>query len=93
VPSLADLASGAGDLLAVEVDVEVVPVKAFAFPVLAGGVARQWPADGDLVLASGLFQADQGGVAAFDQVFARRQGAARQAAVDAGQGLPPSHAP
>ncbi|CAM3710830.1 hypothetical protein [Nocardiopsis rhodophaea] len=71
MPALADLASGAGDLPAVEVDVEVVPVEAFVPAVLAGGVARQWPADGDLVFALGAFQVDQRGVAAVDQVLGR----------------------
>ncbi|MER5436951.1 hypothetical protein [Streptomyces sp. NPDC002588] len=55
MPARAGLALGAGDLSAVEVDVEVVPVEAFA--VLAGEVARQWAADGDLVFAGGSLQA------------------------------------
>ncbi|MEV6993820.1 hypothetical protein AB0N87_32250 [Streptomyces sp. NPDC093228] len=49
MPSLADLASGAGDLRAIEVDVEVVPVEAFDPVVLAGGVARQGHVEGDLL--------------------------------------------
>ena len=87
VPALADLALGAGDLSAVEVDVEVVPAETFVLAVLAGGVAWQWPADGDLVFAGGSFEVDQGGVAAVDQVLGGEQPATRQAAVDAGQGL------
>jgi hypothetical protein len=46
---LADLALGAGGLLAVVVDVEVVPGEALVAAVLAGGVAPEWPGDGDLV--------------------------------------------
>jgi hypothetical protein len=49
MPALADLSLGAGDLLAIEVDVEVVSVEAFVAAVLAGGVAWQWSGDGDLV--------------------------------------------
>jgi hypothetical protein len=87
VPALADLALGAGDLSAVEVDMEVVPVEAFVPAVLAGGVAPKWPVDGDLVFASGSFQVDQRGVAAVDQVLGRQQPATRQTVVDTGQGL------
>ncbi|MGW4735405.1 hypothetical protein ACWEQC_40735 [Streptomyces shenzhenensis] len=87
MPALADLALRAGDLPAVEVDVEVVPVEAFVLAVLAGGVARQWAADGDLVFAGGSFQVDQRGVAAVDQVLGGQQSATRQPGVDAGQGL------
>lgn len=35
--------------------------------MLAGGVARQRPAEGDLVFSDGSFQVDQRGVAAVDQ--------------------------
>ncbi|GAA4003270.1 hypothetical protein GCM10022232_47910 [Streptomyces plumbiresistens] len=87
MPALADLALGAGDLSAVEVDVEVFPAEALVLAVLAGGVARQWPADGDLMFAGGSFEVDQGGVAAVDQVLGGQQSATRQAGVDAGQGL------
>jgi hypothetical protein len=66
VPALADLALGAGHLLAVVVDVEV---EALVAVVLAGGVAAQWPGDGDLVFRCGLFQVGQGGVAGVDQVL------------------------
>jgi len=52
---LADLSLGAGDLLAIEVDVEVVSVEAFVAAVLAGGVARQRSGDGDLMFSGGLF--------------------------------------
>lgn len=41
VRSLADLALGAGQLAAVEVDVEVVPAEALVLAVLTDGVARQ----------------------------------------------------
>ncbi|WP_371503534.1 hypothetical protein OG871_39120 [Kitasatospora sp. NBC_00374] len=54
---------------AVEVDVEVVPVEALVPAMLAGGVVREWSADGDLVFAGGSLQVDQGGVAAIDQVL------------------------
>jgi hypothetical protein len=70
VPALAELALGAGDLPAVEVDVEVVPAETFILAVLAGGVAWQHAADGDLVFACGSLQVDQGGAAAVDQVLA-----------------------
>jgi len=73
VPALADLASGAGDLPAVEVDAEVVPVEALVPAVLTGGVARQRPGDGDPVFAFGPVQVDQGGVAAVDQVLFEAQ--------------------
>jgi hypothetical protein len=69
VPACADLALGAGDLAAVEVDVEVVPGEAFVLAVLAGGVAAQWPGDGNLVLTCGLFQVGQRGVAGIDEVL------------------------
>ncbi|MFE0705259.1 hypothetical protein [Streptomyces sp. NPDC058872] len=68
MPALADLALGTGDLPTVEVDAEVVPGKALALAVLAGGVALQRAGDGDLVFTGGLFQVGQGGVAV-DQVF------------------------
>ncbi|MFF2820449.1 hypothetical protein ACFVT9_33595 [Kitasatospora cineracea] len=87
MPALTDLASRAGDLLAVEVDAEVVPVEALVLAVLAGGVARQRPADGDLVFAGGSFEVDEEGVAAVDQVLVGQQSAACQVGVDAGQGL------
>jgi hypothetical protein len=74
-------------LSAVEVDVEVVPAKAFVPAVLAGGVARQRSGDCDLVFTGGVFQVDQGGVAAVDEVLGGQQAAALQAGVDAGQGL------
>lgn len=64
MPAPADLALRAGDLPAVEVDVEVVPVEALVSAVPAGGVARQWTADGRLVFALGPLQVDRGGVAA-----------------------------
>lgn len=62
--ALADLAPWAGDLPAVKIDAEVVPVEAFVPAVLVGGITRQRPADGDLVFALGSFQVDQRGVAA-----------------------------
>ncbi|MEU3049913.1 hypothetical protein ABZ705_25955 [Streptomyces sp. NPDC006984] len=71
MPSRAGLALRAGDLLAVEVDMEVVAAEAVVLAVLAGGVDRQRPGDRDLVLAGRLFQMDQGGVAAVDQVLGR----------------------
>jgi hypothetical protein len=49
--------------------VEVVAAEAFVAAVLPSGVARQWPGDGDLVVSGGLFQVDQGGVAAVDEAF------------------------
>jgi hypothetical protein len=64
VPSLADLALRAGDLLAVVVDAEVIAGVALLGAVLAGGVAGQRPGEGDLVLAADLFHVNQGGVAA-----------------------------
>jgi hypothetical protein len=57
VPSLADLALRAGDLLAVVVDAEVIAGVALLGAVLAGGVAGQRPGEGDLVLAADLFHA------------------------------------
>ncbi|MFD9543895.1 hypothetical protein [Streptomyces sp. NPDC060022] len=87
MPALADLALGAGDLLAVVVDVEVVPGEALASAVLAGGVAWQWSGDGDLVFSGGLFQVGQGGVAAVDEVLGGQQAATGQARVNAGQDL------
>jgi hypothetical protein len=41
---------GASDLLAVVVDVEVVPGEAFASAVLPGGIAPERPGNGDLVI-------------------------------------------
>jgi hypothetical protein len=73
VPARADLALGAGDLLAVVVDVEVVPGEALVPPVLTGGVAPEGPGDGDLVFTCGLFQVGQGGVAGVDQVLGGQQ--------------------
>ncbi|WP_251016608.1 hypothetical protein [Streptomyces sp. ISL-99] len=69
MPALADLALRAGDLSAVEVDAEVVPVEALVLAVLAGGVARQRSGDRDLVLSGSLLQVGQGGAAAVDQVL------------------------
>ena len=73
MPAPADLPLGAGDLLAIEVDVEVVPVEPFVAAVLAGGVTRQRSGDGDLVFPGGVFQVDQGGVATVDQVLGGQQ--------------------
>lgn len=69
MPALADLPLGAGDLVAIEVDVEVVPVEAVVAAVLAGGVAGQWSGDGDLVFAGGVFQVGEGGVATVGEVL------------------------
>lgn len=66
---------------------DVVAAEAVVPAVLAGGVDRQWSGDCDLVFAGCLFQMDQGGVAAVDQVLGGHQPAARQAGVDAGQSL------
>jgi hypothetical protein len=66
VPAPADLPLGAGDLLAVVVDVEVVAGEAFTPAVLPGGVAPERPGDGDLVVTCGLCKVGQGGVAAVD---------------------------
>jgi hypothetical protein len=49
VPAPAGLALEAGDLPAVEVDVEVIAAEAVVLAVLAGGVDRQWSGDRDLV--------------------------------------------
>ncbi|GAA4781702.1 hypothetical protein GCM10023220_00140 [Streptomyces ziwulingensis] len=87
MPAGAGLSLGAGDLLAVVVDVEVVPGEALVPTVLAGGVAVQRPGDGDLVVTGGLFQVAQGGVASVDQVLGGQQSATGQAGVDAGQDL------
>jgi hypothetical protein len=43
VPALADLALGAGDLLTVVVDVEVIPGEPFVLTVLAVGLLRSGP--------------------------------------------------
>ncbi|MFF1649630.1 hypothetical protein [Streptomyces sp. NPDC058240] len=69
MPAPADLALGTGHLLAVVIDVEIVPAEALALAVLSGGVSRQWSGEGDLVLPGGLFQVDQRGVAAVDEVL------------------------
>lgn len=87
MPAPADLPLGAGDLLAIEVDVEVVPVEPFVAAVLAGGITRQWSGDGDLVFPGGVFQVDQGGVATVNEVLGGQQATALQTGVDAGQGL------
>ncbi len=87
VPAGADLAVRAGDLLAVEADVKIVPAEALAQAVLAGGVDRQRSADGDLMFACGSFQVDQRGVAAVDQVLGGQQPTPRQPSVEAGQHL------
>jgi hypothetical protein len=55
MPALADLPLGTGHLLAIKVDMEVVPVEALVAAVLAGGVAWQRSGDGDLVFSGGLF--------------------------------------
>lgn len=73
MPALADLPLGAGDLLAVVVDVEVVAGEAFTPTVLPGGVAPERPGDGDLVVMCGLCKVGQGGVAAVDQVLGGQQ--------------------
>lgn len=43
MPALADLALGAGDLLTVVVDVEVVPGEALVPAMLTGGMLRSGP--------------------------------------------------
>lgn len=87
VPALADLALGTGDLPTVVVDLEVVPGAALVAAVPAGRMAAEWPGDGDLVFAGGLFQVGQGGVAGVDQVLGGQQLAWGHAGVDAGQDL------
>ncbi|HEX6360879.1 hypothetical protein [Actinophytocola sp.] len=87
LPASADLSLGADDLLAIEVDMEVVPVEAFVVSVLPGGVARQWSGDGDLVFSGGMFQVNQGGVTTVDKVFGGQQATALQTSVDTGQRL------
>ncbi len=87
MPARADLSLGTGDLLAVVVDVEVVPGEALVAAMLAGGVAPEGPGDGDLVFTGGLFEVGQGGVADVDQVLGGQQSAAGEAGVDAGQDL------
>ncbi|MCX4098374.1 hypothetical protein LBW94_039165 [Nocardia sp. alder85J] len=87
MPSVADLALRAGHLPAVEVEAKVVAAEAFVLAVLAGGVARQRPADGDLVFAGCLRDVEQGGTAAVDQVLGGKQRATLQAGVDSGEGL------
>lgn len=84
MPARAVLALGAGDLLLVVVDVEVVPGEALVPSVLAGGVALQRPADGDLVFTGGLFQVGQGGAVGIEQVPDGRHSATRQSGMDAG---------
>jgi hypothetical protein len=64
-----------------------VAIEAFVAVVLAGGVARQWSGDGDLMLPGGVFQVDQGGVTTIDEVLSGQQTAAFQPGVDGGQGL------
>ena len=66
---------------------EVVAAEAVVPAVLAGGVDRQWSGDRDLVFAGCLFQMDQGGVAAVDQVLGGQQPAVLEPGVDAGQSL------
>ncbi|WP_267245100.1 hypothetical protein [Streptomyces sp. PR69] len=75
MPSRAGLAPWAGDLPAVDVDVEVVAAEAVVLAVLAGGVDRQRSGDRDLVFTGCLFQMDQGGVAAVDQMLGGQQSA------------------
>ncbi|MGW1887418.1 hypothetical protein [Streptomyces sp. NPDC001970] len=87
MPARAGLALRAGDLPAVEVDVEVVAAEAVVLAVLAGGVDRQRSGERDLVFAGCLFQMDQGGVAAVDPMLGGQQPAALQPGVDAGQSL------
>ncbi|GGX36337.1 hypothetical protein GCM10010341_67280 [Streptomyces noursei] len=87
MPALADLTQGAGDLLSLVVDVEVVAGEAFTPAVLPGGVGLERPGDGDLVIACGLRKVGQGGVAGVDQVLGAQQAATVQASVDAGQDL------
>ncbi|MFB9838833.1 hypothetical protein ACFFNX_42475 [Actinoallomurus acaciae] len=67
--ALKTVAHGAGDLLAVEVDAEVVAGEAIAPAVLVSGVTRQRSDDGDPVFAFGLLQVGRGGVAAVDQML------------------------
>lgn len=74
--TLAELSLGAGDLLPVVVDVEFVPGEAIVLALLAGGVASEWPGDGDLVFKGGLFQVRQGGAASVDQVLGGQEPAA-----------------
>jgi hypothetical protein len=87
MPAFADLPLGAGHLLAIEVDMEVVPVEALVAAVLAGGIARQRSGDGDLMFPGSVFQVDQGGIATVDEVLGGQQATALQTSVDAGQRL------
>jgi hypothetical protein len=61
MPAPADLPLGAGDLLAIEVDVEVVAVEALVAAMLLGRIAWQRSGNGDLVFSGSVFQVDQGG--------------------------------
>jgi hypothetical protein len=86
VPASADLAPRAGDLLAVEIDPEVVADVSALVAVLAGWVAGQRAGEGDLVEVGGPLHQDQGGIAAVGQVGGGQQAPAGQPGVDAGQG-------
>src|SRR6476469_10134483 len=87
MPAFADLPLGTSHLLAIEVDAEVVSVEAFVAAVLASGVARQRPGDGDLMFPGSVFQVDQGGVTTVDEMLGGQQTTALQTGVNAGQSL------
>jgi len=87
MPAFADLPLRASDLLAIEVNMEVVPIEALVAAVLPGGVARQRSGDGDLVFPGGVCQVDQRGVAAVDEVLGGQQATALQTGMDTRQRL------
>jgi hypothetical protein len=64
---------------------------AFACGGVAGWVARQRSGEGDLVLAGGVFQVDQTGVATVDEVLGGQQATTLETGMDAGQGLRIAH--
>lgn len=87
MPTPADLSLRAGDLLAIEVDVEIVSVEAFVAAVLAGGIAQQRPGHSDPAFSGGAFQVDQRGVTTVNEVLGGQQATTLQTGMDARQGL------
>jgi len=86
MPSPADLPLRAGDLVAIEVAVEIIAVEALVAAML-GRVTGQRPGDGDLVFSGSVFPVDQAGVATVEEMLGGQQITALQTSVDARQGL------
>jgi hypothetical protein len=86
-PVAAGVAVGAGDLLAVPVDVEPGEVKAILVAGLPAGVRRQWADQFDAMVGAGGQEVIDADVAGVDQVLVGQQVGVGEVGVAGGDGV------